>query len=60
MTDREGPEPAWKRKSDEGKMFQRMECGRCATLFHFLDSPRVTRFPRCPRCGNTSGLSAAA
>lgn len=53
-------EPLWGSKQREGKMFERMECGRCHTQFHFTDSPRVTRIPQCPICGSTGVQSAAA
>jgi DNA-directed RNA polymerase subunit RPC12/RpoP len=50
----------WSRKFDEGKMFQRLECDRCAARFNFGDSPRVTRIPRCPACGSTAAHTRAA
>ncbi len=53
-------EPMWARKRDEGKMFQRLECDRCRAHFHFTESPRVTRTPRCPACGNMGGHPFAA
>jgi hypothetical protein len=52
--------PAWEAKLREGKMFQRFACDRCGTRFHFTDSPRVTRFPRCPLCGDMGGHPDAA
>lgn len=47
-------QPAWGQKFAEGKMFQRMECDGCGARFHFAESPRVTRVPRCPACGSLS------
>ena len=41
-------------------MFERMECDRCHTRFHFANSPRVTRFPRCPACGSVVAHKEAA
>ena len=35
----------------EGKMFERLECHRCHTLFNFSPAPRLTRIPHCPACG---------
>lgn len=53
-------EPLWGSKQREGKMFARMECGNCHARFHFTDSPRITRIPRCPVCGSTAARSLAA
>ncbi len=47
-------EPPWGKKLREGKMFARLQCNACLARFHFTDSPRVTRFPRCPQCGGYS------
>ncbi len=53
-------EPMWAGKRAEGKMFQRVACDRCRTVFHFGDSPRVSRTPRCPACGNVGAHASAA
>jgi hypothetical protein len=53
-------QPMWARKRAEGKMFQRLTCDSCRAVFHFGDSPRVSRTPRCPACGNLGGHQAAA
>ena len=52
MSDAQGSQPEWSRKYSEGKMFQRLVCDRCGTLFHFADAPRATRTPHYPACGN--------
>ncbi|WP_322796942.1 hypothetical protein [Tepidiforma sp.] len=52
--------PGWAQKSAEGKMFRRLECDRCGAWFHFGESPRVTRVPRCPVCGSLSAHLPAA
>lgn len=52
--------PGWGKKSDEGKMFIRMECDRCGRRFHFSESPRVTRIPTCPTCGSFGSHPYAA
>ena len=54
------PARLWAGKFAEGKMFVRMECDRCGAWFHFTDTPRATRFPRCPACGSTGGRPLAA
>jgi hypothetical protein len=51
---------AWETKLRDGKMFQRFCCDRCGTRFHFTDGPRVTRFPRCPLCGDMGAHPDAA
>lgn len=38
-------------KYDAGKMFERLQCTRCETRFHFSPAPRMTRIPHCPACG---------
>jgi hypothetical protein len=43
--------PDWRHKFAEGKMFERLECPRCHTRFHFSPAPRMTRIPHCPACG---------
>jgi NMD protein affecting ribosome stability and mRNA decay len=53
-------EPAWRVKSKEGKMFTRLECDQCLMRFHFSDTPRVTRVPRCPQCGSYKAHQVAA
>lgn len=52
--------PAWDVKFREGKMFQRLACAECGTRFHFTDSPRATRVPRCPVCGGFGARPDAA
>jgi hypothetical protein len=52
MENMAGAAPTWSGKFQEGKMFQRLACDRCGARFHFGDSPRVTRVPRCPACGS--------
>lgn len=44
----------------EGKTFRRFACDRCGTRFHFTDSPRATRYPRCPLCGGMGAHPDAA
>ncbi len=39
-------------KLRDGKTFRRFACARCGMRFHFTDSPRATRVPRCPACGD--------
>ena len=53
-------ETGWGRKRAEGKMARRFECEQCHTRYSFLDSPRVTRVPRCPVCGSFNGRPVAA
>lgn len=53
-------EPVWGQKFREGKMFARLQCDECHARFHFTESPRVTRIPRCPRCGGNSAHPFAA
>ncbi len=53
-------EPPWDSKRREGKMFSRMQCDRCNAQFHFTESPRLTRVPRCPACGSTGAHAFAA
>jgi hypothetical protein len=60
MQSEHGLAPAWGQKSAEGKMFVRMECDRCSRMFHFSDTPRVTRIPICPSCGNLGSHPCAA
>jgi len=52
--------PAWNVKFIEGKMFQRLQCGRCLARFNFPDTPRVTRIARCPVCGSYDAQPRAA
>lgn len=54
------PRPMWRRKFEEGKMFERMECDRCGARFNFGSTPRVTRIPRCPACGSMAAHTQAA
>jgi uncharacterized C2H2 Zn-finger protein len=44
----------------EGKMFERLQCPRCQTLFNFSPAPRLTRIPHCPACGVIVERIAAA
>lgn len=52
-----GIAPLWSQKFAEGKMFRRLECGRCAARFNFSERPRVTRVPKCPVCGALGGVA---
>jgi len=54
-----GLPPLWGKKFAEGKMFQRLECTRCAARFNYADRPRVTSVPRCPACGTIGGTPVA-
>ncbi len=47
-------------KFAEGKMFLRMECDDCSARFHFAQTPRVTRIPRCPACASLSARPAVS
>ena len=53
-------QPAWRKKQAEGKMSRRFECEQCHARYSFLDSPRITRVPRCPLCGSFNGHPLAA
>ena len=60
MGDLASPKPVWLTKYAEGKMFQRLECNRCAVRFNFGDTARATRVPRCPACGSWNSHPQAA
>jgi DNA-directed RNA polymerase subunit RPC12/RpoP len=53
-------EAAWSQKYRDGKMYSRLRCDLCMARFHFTDSPRVTRLPRCPHCGSNNAHEVAA
>jgi hypothetical protein len=55
-----GADRELERKLAEGKWFRRLECDRCGATFHFTESPRATRVPRCPQCGSLGGHPLAA
>jgi len=55
-----GPQPQWRRKFAEGKMFERVHCIRCKARFHFGQQSRATRVARCPACGSYETVAEAA